>query len=491
MARKTQTPLAYIMDLLGMSGKRLAAAVHLHPSMISKWKNGVTELTPKSRYFDEIMRALLEEDARTQKHALEHFLSSVLNEEISESNTLSDMLLAWMTGESFRSVAPKGISSACLYEARHGVYKGIMGKKHALDYFLNVFFAQEEPAEAWSYEYNPEEYYTSSPIARSIQNKFLKLAGRGSRFNLMIFLNRPIEQIFGILKFWLPVCAFTGAQIYFSHSTLPAAFDSMYSVKGKITIIGSRYKKDPSNLYSGIFEDDFTLEHMEYYLENMREGFSPLLKYLNSRDVHSDIGDIAIAKRLKRPAGQYAFINTATGFIMGGRHVSEALLGAAVTDAEAAALDRFQKQGQRCVQRFLASGKNSRILVYDNMISDICEQEHMEFPMLNTYMGRRVKIPTKSFVRDMVDFLSKLRKTPGVEAGLLPEQVQNYVPGMNAWIKEDSFAYFQPKTANARIVVDEFSSVHTLYTMAERLWDTLPLECKSPELLIKRFENML
>ncbi len=490
MARKTQTPLAYVMELLGMSGKKLAEAVHLHQSMISKWKNGAMELTPKSRYFDEIMRALLEEDARSDKNELEHFLCSVLNGEVSESNTLEDMLLAWLTGESFRSLGAKA-GKNCLYEARHSVYKGIMGKKHALDYFLNTLFMQEVPAEAWGYEYNPEEYYTTSPIARSIQNKFLKLADRGNRFNLMIFLNRPIEQIFGILKFWLPVCAATGAQIYFSHGSLPLALDSLYYMEGKIAIIGSRSKKDAANLYSGIFEDYFTLEHVQYYLESMQEGFSPLLKYLNLRDVHSDIGDVSISKKLKRPAGQYAFMSAATGFIMGGRHVSEALLNAAITDAEVAALERFQKQGQKSAKRFFSSGKTSRILIQDNMMNEISGKEYMEFPLLNAYMGRRVRVPVKSFARDMIGFLTRIKSMPDVETGLLPEQVQNYIPGMNAWIKEDSFAYFQPIATSARIVVEEFASVHALYNMAERLWDSLPLECKTPELLVKRFENML
>lgn len=491
MARKMQTPLAYVMDLLGMSGKKLAGIVHLHPSMISKWKNGATELTPKSRYFDEIMRALLEEDAKNEKHALENFLCSVLNDKISETNTLADMLMAWLTGEGFPSAMQSGGNNACLYEAQHCVYKGIMGKKHALEYFLNIFFSNSEPSEAWSYEYNPEEYYTTSAIARSIQNKFLRLADRGSKFNLMIFLNRPIEQIFGILRFWLPICAATGAQIYFSHSMLPTGFDSLYSISGKVALIGSRSRRDSSNLYSGIFEDDFTLEHVEYYLENMRDDFSPLLRYLDSRDVHTDIGEIAIAQKLKRPTRQYAFINAVTGFIMFGKHVSKALLRSAVTTAEISALERFKRHGHRTLQRFFSSGKISRILIYDKMMSELCEKEEMEFPMLNAYMGRRIRVPVKCFMRDMLDFFGKLKKTPTVEIGLIPDQVQNFMPSINVWIKEDSFAYFQSKSAKPRIVIDEFSSVHTLYTMAERMWDSLPMECKTIDIIIKRFENML
>lgn len=88
MKNRTSSPLGYILDYLCIPTSSIATALHVDPSLVSKWKSGSRSLTSQSVYFQDIIDYILDfcstHDNADLPEALSAFHSHGLAPDVSE-----------------------------------------------------------------------------------------------------------------------------------------------------------------------------------------------------------------------------------------------------------------------------------------------------------------------------------------------------------------------------------------------------------------------
>lgn len=491
MPHRSQTPLAYVMDLLGISGTRLAAEIHIHQSMVSRWKNGTVILTYNTRYFQDIVNTLQEIDDKQGLGTLKHFLASVYGKPMQREDDVHKHLEMWLNGVNFDKM-PRPTHTAtdgAFYIAEHKVFKGISGKQNALKLFAAALNNQPD-ATAWGIENGHGRFYDNSPSGKKRQ-RFLSLPANGPEFKLLFNLNKGEQALFDMYQHWAPVCASSPAQLYYTYSIQNSFFESIYYIKDKMAVISSLPKGDDSNLFTALFDDPYTVRQFEYYGRSFDKGYSPLVKKLVSPDPFSDFKDATLLRHLKTDYDQYAFLGNHPFLIFDKELVEQLIDFFALGPSEIKALQRIQRQSTVFLKRLLAGDKKTRVILTRELVDTLQDETRLGSNFLSRLLGKSTAVPRHIFVRYLHSIVEVLSNSSNCEVALQTDSCPAFFSDMTLWAKENSFVYFYPLVhddAHCRLLTTEFSSVRSFYANAQQYWEDLPQIAKDPAFIQRQLE---
>lgn len=484
MADTSQTPLAHVMDLLGISGTSLAKSIHVHQSMVSRWKSGATEFTNNTRYFEDIVQALQAIDKKQGRDTLQLFLSSIYGEPMQRKDDVYKYLVMWLTGTNFdipEEMRNKNHRNS-LYAAEHYVYKGRLGRTSAAQFFLDTLAALPPEQAVWEYEDESNRIFIDGASGKKFQQQLVALAKRGTTFNVLTHLNRSREQIFELYKYWLPVCTVNGTQIMFTYEASPSLFSGIHYIFGRLAMLSTDSQSDDPNQYTAIFEDPLTVKQIDLHLRKLQESFKPLLKYLRNKDKYHDFTDAGIEAYTRHGNNQYTFLEEFL-LLTFDKELSEEITQLIGEDpAEEKLLAKYFRQNMQFTNKYLSEGTHTHIVISNSLLDRLEVGGEIEVPVLSAYLGREIKLPVKYLKKDLETCLALPTTNPSIEVAIQPKSSPDFMEGINIWVKENAFVYCHPsKNMSTRVVVDEFSSVLAFYSTAAQYWNTLPYESKNPE----------
>lgn len=142
MSRKisTPSPLSLIMNHLHITSVELASAIHVDPSLISRWRNKQRPFNNSSIHYENVLNYILEKDIRMQYQNLALFLMDYIPDiKISDRDSAYQALDLWMLGNYHEPVTSAPLMDlSALTVADVGIIKGEKQKKDSLLYLLDT-----------------------------------------------------------------------------------------------------------------------------------------------------------------------------------------------------------------------------------------------------------------------------------------------------------------------------------------------------------------
>ncbi|WP_066686943.1 hypothetical protein [Christensenella intestinihominis] len=482
MTKQLVTPLAYLMDMLYIQGTQLAKAVHVDRTIISRWKNGRTELNMKSQYFSDIVDAILDINEQQGIKTLERFFSSIDDVEINSRDELYEYVARWLVSKDFEKKFKEPDNGNSLYNASYKIYKGPSGKREAILYLLKVADSLPGGETIWGYDADSHIFYSGSHHSSTSQKLFLDAQKKGHKLKTMFYMNRPAEQIYNMSAYWLPMLLSPQMEAYYTYDTEVPFYCYIYAIKGKLALVGTNHNDNTADMYTAVYDDPMTVAQFDFYLENHLKSFKPLMKQLSHKDLCDDFKENEIAEFLKKDMNQYVNVASSPFITISKETIENVIFELELTPAEERKVMRFYRTCNANSKKFLSENHFSRIIFSMEYIHSLLPSHKVETPVFSSLLGRKAEISSKYIAREIKIFMDEIKNNPTVEVALLPYGTTAFLPEVNLWVKENAIAYFSQAADTAvRVLTDEFLSVNTFYSMIDKYWEQLPIQSKEKE----------
>lgn len=93
MRKKSLSTLGYIMEALNIQTVSMSRSIHVDASLVSKWKTGDRNLSPKSLYFEDIIDFIMQESTNTIHQTLKAALIDLYPHETIDDEIQLEKLL--------------------------------------------------------------------------------------------------------------------------------------------------------------------------------------------------------------------------------------------------------------------------------------------------------------------------------------------------------------------------------------------------------------
>lgn len=223
---KFHDKLNLLMTLQNIPNNKLAKALSLDPSLISRWRNGSRELPKHSEYIEtlatyfvtiykdksrlcELMNIEYDQNSTTASSIQTHLMAWLLDEQSSNSALVSRFI------EKLNQMKPP-LTSAPLPEfvtlAAGGkklsveTYQGNAGKREAVIRFLSAIIVHPTPCtlllfsnESMAWMTETEDFYIKWALL------LLEVLKRGHRIKIIHTINRTTDELLVAIEKWLPL----------------------------------------------------------------------------------------------------------------------------------------------------------------------------------------------------------------------------------------------------------------------------------------------
>jgi len=482
MAKQTTTPLGYLMDMLYVQGTQLSNMVHVDRTVISRWRNGRSEFNMKSGYFDDVVNALIDINEKQGLQTLERFFSSVSHKTVQKRKDLQRHISTWLVSKDFDRQYKEQDSGNSLYSTSYKLYKGMSGKRDALNYFWERLNSLPGNGTVLGYDTNSRIFFSASADIKSMQSKMMQSQEKGDQIITLIYFNRPADQVYNMYQNWMNVFLSKNSHVYYTYDSHTPFYDYMYSIKGKLAIVGSNYDNDKGNLYSAIYEDPLTINQLDSYLEKLVDDFRPLINHMDNKDISVDFKDNDMLRLVSHNSDQYTYMEEPS-FLFFNKDTTARIIGLLdVNFTEERKLNDFYNTSNIQSKRFFGSGGITRVVFSQENIDRLKKEEDTEIYFLSSLLGRRIKVPGILLLKEINNFVEKAEDNPEIDIAVRPYGSVPFFPGINLWVKENSIAYFYPSNdSSVRYSTTEFISVTSFFNAAKEYWDNLPYECKQAD----------
>lgn len=202
MSGKPLTTIGYLLNSLHISTVSLSHAIHVDPSLVSKWKNGSRTLSEKADYYEELMTYILEESESDDYLGLKNVLQDLYPGCI--LNTQEQLKFTLRRALSTRSVDSELSHNQQLAKETNASttlsFVGKSGIRSSYDMMLSYAENMEEPGNLIIME---ADYFSwlleEADFAKSFVKRICTLLNKGFHFQFILKNELPqknFEQFF-------------------------------------------------------------------------------------------------------------------------------------------------------------------------------------------------------------------------------------------------------------------------------------------------------
>ncbi len=197
MAEKTLSVFGHIMNALHISTGSLAHAIHVDPSLVSKWKSGARTLSGKSIYFEDIIAYFMENASAAEHSDLGRVLSSLSpGKTVSTPEQTEYILRQILSGsESLLTSDIPLLFSGTDNVASSLTFSGNDGKRRALEKLLDYAEQMQVPGQLTFMDAGNFIWLTEDPaFAENFVNRVSALSAGGFQCRFMIHYDSAQEE---------------------------------------------------------------------------------------------------------------------------------------------------------------------------------------------------------------------------------------------------------------------------------------------------------
>lgn len=314
--------LSLLTGVYKISNSRLARAIHVDTSLVSRWKTGEripsalsphiaavasffvqTDAYPYQRaYLDKLLAVLLREhkdaDQQTRIHALASWLTSGdarelpdMPERMAISADGPDQLVgsirqAVSGAAGPQPVLPSGSQAGWSEAVQPGtpaqsmLYRGLDGRRQAVVNLLQSVLGQDETCELLLVSEEPMDWLLGDPaFTRHWASLMLQMIRRGHQITVIHIVNRQSQDIALIVDYWLPLHLAGHMQSFYKpHYDDPAIRQSLFIVRNRLACRSLSSGPMDGQCVTEVSQDPVLVEHMTQVYAGYLSQCLPLLK---------------------------------------------------------------------------------------------------------------------------------------------------------------------------------------------------------------------
>lgn len=335
--------LRLLMHVFKVSNSRLARAIHVDASLVSRWKSGDRSISSHSRhipalatffihldaypyqraYLDRLLASLLPEPENCTETDLIHALANWLVDsdaaewpQLPSDTTLSanparllDNISSWfskthtapgiaeiLSGKT-RSAEPSGWSEQILPGTRltAEVFYGLPGKRQAVMNLLLEILQYEAPCDLLliseeSMRWLTDDFRFTQKWARLLQ----QVIEKGHRITVIHIVSRRTQEISGIVEYWLPL-HLSGqiASYYIPRYVEPAVSQTLFIIRNRVVFMAQSTEDVRTQGLTFTWRDPETVAHYTRIYETILHGCLPLFSVFTSQNCRLFQQDVA------------------------------------------------------------------------------------------------------------------------------------------------------------------------------------------------------
>lgn len=331
--------LSFLMEIFKSNNSKLAKAINVHPSLISKWRTGKRTFSTESIYVESIAEYFLGIDIFQNKKEMLIEILKQFNSNINMCNRtqLKRYLIEWIfagnTDDLKSEIGQYGKNNYRNYGVNdllinlnnltydlpdtgisnilpdievpvtkgepgyYEVFKGKEGKRQSALNIIDMILASDKPLELLLCDETNLDWLLDDPKFFTEFSGILKqLIARGHKIIIIHNINRELSQLMAIMDFWLPLYLTGCVESYFSsRNTNGKITKTLCIVRNTAAVLSVKSESDMENSNIFISKDQLFVKLAEdvfmSYLDKCR-SLVKIYKGVNIEKYYDEVNDI-------------------------------------------------------------------------------------------------------------------------------------------------------------------------------------------------------
>ncbi|MBN2260585.1 MAG: hypothetical protein JW702_08565 [Clostridiales bacterium] len=491
MPNRYKSNLDYMMHLLNISGKEMSDAIYVDVSLISKWRNKKRKLNSKSPYFDQLVLYILNVDKENQYLKLRNFFS---NEDL-EIKTVIDLKsyleLFLMNDTSNIENSPLSITltsdqESDIYDYKIRVYKDNFGRREAVIKFLDNILSMNTPQELLLISQEDMTWMLEdTEFLKEWNEKFSKIINRKHHIKIIHFVDRDVQDISSIIKYWVPLYSNRNIDsYYYSKFNDENIKTTLFIIKDKLAVFGINYKNNQAKRYTALYGDSASLELYENMFNNYLIDSKPLVMKFASNKISEFL--LALNKEYKKLSSINYFSHMPTMMHMTPNHLKEILESNQVDKNKIDEIMAFH-QNFRDVKF-----KSTRIIYNMSSMNHLLTSKTIIHNELSFLAEKEIYIGIEMNLELLEEFSNTLNNDTSIEMVFVDFHESHLNLPINFAVSQDNFSIsYSPMNMQELNFAEEATTVAAFEHFFESIWSSIPRIKKDKNQTIKTINAVM
>lgn len=487
--------LSYVMELLNISGQKLADMLMVSRSLVSKWKNGKLPFNPSIYHFNNVIDAIILVNNEQQVKTLERFLEQLLPDiDKNNSSWVQKYLRLWLAGNlDVKDSIEQLKTDSSLYSTNIKVFQGNQGKRDAFIEFFDylqllpsgqeIFFSDMEDL-SWLTENKQYINYWKKMMVRTVKNNH--------KMTIVHNTGRNIINISKMVFSWLPLY-FTGnvQSHYYSNTDYTISPPTIYVIKGYFAIMSLCPINNPKYRYTVIFKDPLSIKQMEKIFQVRYDNSNVLVDIYTSSKSSIEKLTKKIISASKRFDDVFSYVPSPVYSTMSQEILLDILnennLSSSIIASTMAVHNEFHTSFIKNINNYTCSQFYDIDTIRQNMKSKefICLE-------LTTLTHIPIVISNKQYKRYIKYIIELLDTYPKFQVALIPFDTTPIPKNTNIWVKQNCLIYaYNQFNGQAVALSTESMTVYGFFDHLHHLWNNIPLLNKDVNWVKEQFNKLL
>lgn len=478
-------PVAYLMKQYQINGKVLSVALHIDPSLVSKWRKNKTDITTSSNHFTNFCDYIIDIDTNRKKSILAKVINiDTLQLELADSKDKSVLLQRWFFDlDAFAKEKDYGQDDASVYQV--STYKK--------DRFKQLYYDLKQAKQEVEFFYNSniDLYFTTNNEQEAFFNTLLVLVKKGVKVRFLFILHRDYDYLghnsLAFFNHLLELMLEHDFECYMIHEVKSLLPITSFSILDHALLYKfSNHFIDLKNLS---FDERI---HQYDHVEFMYSLFDSLMKrsdLINRRRESSQGPTIASSLVNKGIDPENSFFSS---HFLSFTIMSETML-LKVLDYNKISQDLQSKiinYHQRLNTNFTNNTKfYKNYHMYDfEAIKQASLNESTKLVLLSKFLNHDVVLPRKWCFEFIENTITRLKLNPMYQIGFLRPDVIAYY-----WLKEDNvlICWSEDIEKSEFVLIDNPTILRIYKNNISNVWNEIPLVNRQKEQVIGKFQKIL
>lgn len=524
--------LNYLLNLYKINNAKLARAINVDPSLISRWKSGIRVPPQNSNYLTDIAKYFLTLTTSTyqteklnellkidlpqgQAGSIPHLIQVLSDWLVTESdlnkldtasskysptpenavniiNNISKIVaLTGSSKDSSLHVKPQ-VEDICFFPGqirKHELFKGREGKRQAVLNFLNTVLASPKPLELLLTSSEDVRWMTEDKEFLQTWAKTLKtIIDLGHSITIIHVVNRDTSEIMSILNYWMPLHLTGRLKSYYHPKYVENKLKSSYfiirDVASIVSFSSDGYERNDATLF---FNDPFETKIFEENILTYLSECKPLMNIYTENNVSDYYKQLIY---LEESTGvSYKTNNQLFGLFMSKELTQKLLEGIENKETHLSVLYRRTEVFQVNLSRY----KHIFVLPIELLDRIVFNREYI-FPGIEILQKEDVKIKGIDLILYFENLIKYLKEYENLEIYLSGNVGETRINKVSISYKENntsSFTTYLPDGSPIAVVLNEANILNSLELYFEDYFYKIPSSYKKKDMIIEKLNKVI
>ena len=494
--------LAMLMQLLDVTGREMAAALHVDHSLVSKWKNNHRKIPVRMGVISRVADFLIESDMKKIRSVIYPLLVRSENPDIHlnslDQRSMLDLrqkLVAWLQDQAplhhqaHHQAQPNHFTqywqSKDQYVCPIEIFPGEAGRKKAVLNMFDTVLAMPSDTQLWVLIQENTSWVDNDPVfSAKLHRKIISLVDKKQSLHIIYWLDHQSDMIHALARDWLPLQLNPQIQSWYYPKYEPSLMPMvLFIIPEHAVLVGTCAEKHPEAMHSMILRDSASIMNFQSVFESYRKKSMPLLE--NHTEVRCSQLYLQLVKAGANLINKNIYVQTSSPSIV--------LLPGEV-------FKKLTRQNQiLCSESFFSDRTDESVSdKFDNQPGDRkenkCQQRHVyrlnsliqasrqaetTDPFFSMVSGETVSINQDDFKHILREMAHYLLAEDHYEIALLNDDQYQQINWPNIiHISNNLFVAWGDDESQARLSACESTIMHALETHINSRWQQIPLICK-------------